>query len=237
MTPVGKCKLVGDSGRFASQREREQEKEDRQIGCTATRALLARRALAIRGPGDGGAGSPNICPLRARRRGAHLVGPPSGGVDRAVLLTLLPVAGGDDLQFFFSLRRLLRGEARKAVSTMSGNVTEEKQKHPGQDPKYLEKFIEADDDLAEYDVEPDVFYGVCPPAPISSRISSSVFTHTFKFCGKGEHSRGRACAPLRVYVVLEGVGVECCADRQRMVSRFLLLHSNCQNKEQVQRYG
>jgi hypothetical protein len=51
---------------------------------------------------------------------------------------------------------------------MSGN---KEKKTPGQDPKYLEKFIEADDDLVEYDVEPDVFYGVCPPAPISWRIS------------------------------------------------------------------
>jgi hypothetical protein len=48
---------------------------------------------------------------------------------------------------------------------------QDKQKRPGQDPKYLEKFISADDELAEYEVEPDVFYGVCPPAPISSRIS------------------------------------------------------------------
>ncbi len=79
-----------------------------------------------------------------------------------------PVAGGADLPFFFSRRRLLRGEDRKAVTTMSGN---KEKKTPGQDPKYLEKFIEADDDLVEYDVEPDVFYGVCPPAPISWRIS------------------------------------------------------------------
>ncbi len=83
---------------------------------------------------------------------------------------MLPVAGGADLQFFFSVRRLLRGESRKAVPTMS-NDDGKNQKHIGQDPKYLEKFVAADDDLEEFDVEPDVFYGVCPLAPISSRIS------------------------------------------------------------------
>ncbi len=51
-------------------------------------------------------------------------------------------------------------------------------KHIGQDPKYLEKFIGDDDDLEDFNVEPDVFYGVCPPAPILSRISQSVFAHT-----------------------------------------------------------
>jgi hypothetical protein len=44
-------------------------------------------------------------------------------------------------------------------------------KHIGQDPKYLEKFIEDGDALEDFEVEPDVFYGVCPPAPISSRIT------------------------------------------------------------------
>jgi hypothetical protein len=42
------------------------------------------------------------------------------------------------------------------------------------DAKYLEKFIGGEDDLEDFGVEPDVFYGVCPPAPISSRISQSV---------------------------------------------------------------
>lgn len=40
-----------------------------------------------------------------------------------------------------------------------------KQKHVGQEPKYLEKFIGADDDLEDFEVEPDGIYGVCPPAP------------------------------------------------------------------------
>jgi hypothetical protein len=58
---------------------------------------------------------------------------------------------------------------------MSGGA---KIQHAGQDPKFLEKFIGPEDDLEDFDVEPDVFYGVCPPAPISSRISQSVLrTH------------------------------------------------------------
>ena len=81
---------------------------------------------------------------------------------------MLPVAGDTDVQFFFSLRRLLRSESRRAVTTMSGSA---KKKHVGQEPKYLEKFIGADDALEDFEVEPDVFYGVCPPAPIPSRIT------------------------------------------------------------------
>ena len=95
---------------------------------------------------------------------------------------MLPVAGDADLQvFLFSLRRLLLGESRKAVPIMPGRA-----EHPGQDPKYLEKFIGDDDALEDFEVEPDVFYGVRPPAPTSSRISLSVHARTFKFCGIGE---------------------------------------------------
>ncbi len=77
-------------------------------------------------------------------------------------------AGDTDLQFYFSPRRELQGEFRGAVTTMPGG---QGKKHVGQDPKYLEKFIAADDDLEDFEVEPDVFYGVCFPAPISSRIT------------------------------------------------------------------
>ncbi len=68
--------------------------------------------------------------------------------------------------FLFSSQSFLFAEegleSRKSVPTISGVG---QMKHAGQDPKYLEKFIGADDDLEDFDVDPDVFYGVCPPAP------------------------------------------------------------------------
>ena len=134
------------------------------------------------------------------------------------------MAGGADLQFFFSVRRLLRGESRKAVPTMS-NDNGKNQKHIGQDPKYLEKFIDDGDTLEDFEVEPDVFYGVRPPAPISSRVLICVHARTSKFCGSGER------VAVRLHRCVWGPS----ADRPRMVSRLLLLPSIGQIKEQVHR--
>ncbi len=70
-------------------------------------------------------------------------------------------------------------------------------KHIGQDPKYLEKFIDDGDTLEDFEVEPDVFYGVRPPAPISSRVSYLCSrTHIQVLWLRG--ARGRAFAPMRV---------------------------------------
>jgi hypothetical protein len=55
----------------------------------------------------------------------------------------------------------------------------------GHDPGYFEKFVGADDvdGFEDYEVESDVFHGVCcPPAPISSRISYRTHNPIGKFC-------------------------------------------------------
>jgi hypothetical protein len=68
-------------------------------------------------------------------------------------------------------------------------------------------------------------------------LSICVCAHTFKFYAIGELLAvrvHRCVGPVGCTWCSRGV-VECCADRQRMVSRFLLLPSNGQNKEQLQR--
>ena len=73
---------------------------------------------------------------------------------------MLPVAGDADLQVScFLCAGCCTASPARPFPTMPGGA-----KHIAQDPKYLEKFIGADDDLEDFEVEPDVFYGVCPPA-------------------------------------------------------------------------
>jgi len=141
---------------FASLSARAPDKRRSADRLHGKRAFLARRASAIRSPRRGG-----VPETHAR---AH-AGEAQISWDR--------LAGGRSFSLCCQwpetlIRRLLRSESRRAVTTMPGSA---KQKHVGQEPKYLEKFIGADDDLEDFEVEPDVFYGVCPPAPISSRIT------------------------------------------------------------------
>jgi hypothetical protein len=112
----------------------------------------------------------------------------------------------------------------------------------GHDPSYIENFVGADDvdGFEDFEVEPDTFHGVCcPPAPISSRISylcllTCTQSNWHVLFPTGERVAVRV-GPVVLGVNSAALRLPQCADRQRMVSRFLFIPSHCQSKEQVQR--